>query len=480
MSGLSEKIGYGFGDMASSMFWKVFSYYLPFFYANIFGISLIDTGVLLLVTRIWDAVSDPMMGVLADRTKTRWGKYRPYLLWVAAPFSICGILLFTTPDWGYGAKLVWAYVTYILMMTVYTGINVPYGAMLGVMTDNSNEKTVYSSFRMFFAYGGSFIALFAWDPLCHLFGSRLGLSLQTSWQYAMMVIAACCFILFLLCFRMTKEKLSTVCTASLGKDLKALVSNKPWWVLNGASLCFNLFNTVRGATVAFFFADIIGGEQHIFIFTVEILFYSGLFLGIGEVANMGGVALAVPVTARLGKKATFMMVDVLLVALSVAFFTCNPETSGGLVMMLLLQVAISVLTGIMSPLVWSMYADVSDYSELRNGSASTGLIFSSASMAQKFGGAIGGAAVMWLLSASGYVERPEGVQTLDIAQPASAITCLWMLMTFIPAGVALLSLMLLWIYPLGTKEMESIVSELNERRQSVTEVPFAIGDPEIC
>ena len=165
MAPLREKIGYGFGDMASSMFWKVFSYYLPFFYANVFGIGLIETGILLLVTRIWDAVSDPMMGIVADRTKTRWGKYRPYLLWVAAPFSICGILLFTTPDWGQGAKLVWAYVTYILMMTVYTGINVPYGAMLGVMTDNSQEKTVFSSFRMFFAYGGSFIALFAWDPL---------------------------------------------------------------------------------------------------------------------------------------------------------------------------------------------------------------------------------------------------------------------------------------------------------------------------
>ena len=144
---LIEKIGYGFGDMSSSTFWKVFSYYLPIFYSNIFGLSLIDAGVLVLVTRIWDAVSDPMMGIIADRTNTKWGKYRPYLLWVAPLFSICGILLFTTPDWDYGAKLIWAYVTYIMMMTVYTGINVPYGAMLGVMTDDTNEKTVFSSFR---------------------------------------------------------------------------------------------------------------------------------------------------------------------------------------------------------------------------------------------------------------------------------------------------------------------------------------------
>ena len=147
-STLKEKIGYGFGDMSSSMFWKIFSYYLPFFYSNIFGLSLVDAGVLVLVTRIWDAVSDPMMGIISDRTQTKWGKYRPYLLWVAPFFSICGILLFTTPDLEYGGKLIWAYVTYILMMTVYTAINVPYGAMLGVMTDDSNEKTVFSSFRI--------------------------------------------------------------------------------------------------------------------------------------------------------------------------------------------------------------------------------------------------------------------------------------------------------------------------------------------
>ena len=141
MARLTEKIGYGFGDMSSSMFWKVFSYFLPFFYSNIFGLRLADAALLVLVTRLWDAVSDPMMGVIADRTHTRWGKYRPYLLWVAPFFSVCGILLFTTPQVEYGLKLTWAYVTYLLMMTVYTAINVPYGAMLGVMTDDPQEKT---------------------------------------------------------------------------------------------------------------------------------------------------------------------------------------------------------------------------------------------------------------------------------------------------------------------------------------------------
>ena len=174
MATLKEKIGYGFGDMSSSMFWKIFSAYLPIFYATVFHLSLEVTGVLMLVTRIWDAVSDPMMGIIADRTSTRWGKYRPYLLWIAVPFAVAGVLLFTKPAFGETGNTVWAFVTYILMMTVYTAINVPYGSMLGVMTEDSDEKTVFSSFRMFFAYAGSFIVLALWEPLCNYFAASWG------------------------------------------------------------------------------------------------------------------------------------------------------------------------------------------------------------------------------------------------------------------------------------------------------------------
>ncbi|MBR3859880.1 MAG: MFS transporter, partial [Bacteroidaceae bacterium] len=140
MASLKEKIGYGFGDMSSSAFWKIFSAYLPIFYATVFQLSLEVTGVLMLVTRIWDAVSDPMMGIISDRTQTRWGKYRPYLLWMAIPFGVAGVMLFTKPEFGEPGNTIWAFFTYILMMTVYTGINVPYGSMLGVMTEDSDEK----------------------------------------------------------------------------------------------------------------------------------------------------------------------------------------------------------------------------------------------------------------------------------------------------------------------------------------------------
>ncbi len=474
MASLREKIGYGFGDMSSSMFWKVFSYYLPFFYSNVFGLSLVDAGVLVLVTRIWDAVSDPVMGIIADRTHTRWGKYRPYLLFVAPLFSIAGILLFTTPDWTYSAKLVYAYITYIFMMTVYTGINVPYGAMLGVMTDDPQEKTVFSSFRMFFAYGGSFIALAAWEPLVNFFKNHHALmggagGGPSAWQHAMMVIAAVCLVLFLLTFALTRERLKTVSTVSVGKDFKALLSNKPWWLLIGAALCFNLFCTVRGATVAYFFADIIGFDAVLhfsfFTFHSSLLFYAGLFLSVGEIANMVGVACTVPLARRLGKKSLFIGVNAALFFLSIAFFFI-PVSTTGFWMMLLFQVLISMLTGIMSPLIWSMYADVSDYAELRYHTASTGLIFSSSSMAQKFGGAIGGAAVLWLLSACGYTPRTDeqlAAQSL-ITQPEAAMQCLRYLMSFIPAAVSLLAILVCYFYPLTTSRVRDINEQLKIER----------------
>ena len=423
----------------------------------------------MLVTRIWDAVSDPMMGIIADRTKTRWGKYRPYLLFFALPFALCGVLLFTTPETG---KTIWAYVTYILMMTVYTGINVPYGSLLNVMTADSDEKSVLSSFRMFFAYGGSFIALFAWEPLCNMFdkarvvteGANGLASISTSpeaWNKAMLVIAACCFVLFILSFLMTKEHVKSESTVSVGQDLKLLLKNKPWWLMIGAALASNLFNTVRGTTTAYFFSDYI-------VKTVEMapqwafLVSASIFLSIGEIANMVGVVLAVPMSKHLGKKSTYILSMAVLIGLSITFFFL-PATTGGYWAMLAFQILISIFTGVVSPLVWSMYADVADYSELKDGTASTGLIFSSASMAQKFGGAFGGAAVMWMLAAFGYDT------TAGVVQTETAITGLRILMSWIPAAVAALAILVVWFYPLTKQKMAGVQVELASRRSNPAE-----------
>lgn len=454
MARLREKIGYGMGDMSSSMFWKIFSYYLPIFYSDIFQLTLAQTATLMFVTRFWDTVSDPMMGVVADRTETRWGKYRPYLLWFAAPFAIAGVLLFTTPDWDNQGRLIYAYITYILMMTVYTGINVPYASMLGVMTADSQEKTVFSSYRMFFAYGGSFIALFAWEPLVNLFSSSFSLSTPDSWQGAMIVIAIVCFCLFIGSFLLTREHVKVKGGAGLGNDFKHLLKNAPWWIITAGALCTNLFNTVRGATVAYYFKYYIGENAHISLGTLEFLFFAGLFLAVGEVCNMVGVVSAVPLSKRFGKKTTFIVSALAMAVLSVLFFYV-PMSNGGFMTMLLLQILISLFTGIVSPLVWSMYADVADYSTVQNGTSSTALIFSSGSMAQKFGGAIAGSAVLLLFDAFGLV--PNAASQTDTALLGMRLT-----MSYIPAAIAIIMALVIWIYPLTTSRMQAISNELKE------------------
>lgn len=469
---LSEKIGYGFGDMSSSMFWKIFSYYLPFFYSNIFGLSLAHAGTLVLVTKLYDAVSDPVMGLVADRTNTRWGKYRPYLLWIAIPFAIAGILAFFTPQTdNYTFKHVYAYVTYILMMTVYTAINVPYGAMLGVMTDDSREKSVFSSFRMFFAFIGSFIAMGSFEPLLKLRQSIVGTlpaewtladSTPADWTVAVSVIGIVCAVLFILSFLMTREHVTEAEMArktvkenhneaaktSVAEDLKALVANGPWWMLLGGGIAILLFNCVRGGAAAYYFADVLGTNA---IFTLA------LFLTVGEISQLVGVVVTVPVSEKIGKKATFLLVLVAVTVLSVivAFL---PETPAGMWALLVSQILICIAIGINSPLLWSMFADVADYSELKNGRASTGLIFSSSSMAQKFGAAFGSAIVLWVLMAFGYDNAKGAVQTPE------ALATIKALISWIPAIGSAAGIAIMLGYPLTDKKMSDIRQELSKKR----------------
>ena len=471
-AGLSEKIGYGFGDMSSSMFWKIFSYYLPFFYSNIFGLSLAHAGTLVLVTKLYDAVSDPVMGLIADRTNTRWGKYRPYLLWIAIPFAVAGVLAFFTPQTdNYTFKHVYAYVTYILMMTVYTAINVPYGAMLGVMTDDSREKSVFSSFRMFFAFIGSFIAMGSFEPLLKLRQSILGTlpaewtladSTPADWTIAVSVIGIVCAVLFILSFVMTRERVTEAEMAkepvkknsnetaktSVAEDLKALVANGPWWMLLGGGIAILLFNCVRGGAAAYYFADVLGTNA---IFTLA------LFLTVGEISQLVGVVVTVPVSEKIGKKATFLMVLVAVTVLSiiVAFL---PETPAGMWALLVSQILICIAIGINSPLLWSMFADVADYSELKNGRASTGLIFSSSSMAQKFGAAFGSAIVLWVLMAFGYDNAKGAVQTPE------ALATIKALISWIPAIGSAAGIAIMLGYPLTDKKMSEIRQELSKKR----------------
>ncbi len=467
---LSEKIGYGFGDMSSSMFWKIFTYYLPFFYSNIFGLTLSEGAMLLLVTKLWDAVFDPCMGIIADRTRTKWGKYRPYLLWMAIPFAFMGVLTFTVPHFAHGWKLFYAYATYILMMTVYSGINVPYAAMLGVISDDQRERTVFSSFRMFFAFGGSFLALAIFEPIRNFFG---GISSPTAWTLSMVVIGIICAILFFCCFSMTREHVVTSdavkvedtpdaqgkgkpAKASVWHDIKSLVSNIPWWILLVASIAAVFFSSIRGGTAAYYFQDYLGNKAQL---GRGITLSCGVFLAIGEVANMFGVIFAVPVSNRIGKSHTYLFAMLIAGVLSILFYYL-PVTVGGVWGMLILQVLINACCGITYPLLWSMFADIGDWSEWKHGNSSTGLIFSSSSMAQKIGGAVGSALVLWLLSAFGYKAVQGAIQS------AGAVHGLNLMMSWFPAIACLVAVVAVAFYPLTNDEMKKISADLKIRREA--------------
>ena len=412
-----------------------------------------------LITRIWDSAFDPIVGVVADRTHSRWGKFRPYLLWLAAPFGIIGVLTFVTPDWSPTGKLVYAYVTYSLMMMIYSAINVPYASLLGVMSPNPKERNTLSTYRMTFAYIGSFIALLLFMPLVNFFSGNskdLG-DQQTGWTMAVVVIAILCIILFFGCFAWTKERVKPIKEAQnpLKEDLKDLFKNKPWWILLGAGVAALVFNSIRdGATVYYFKYFVVEEDYATVSFFGMSFVLSGLYLALGQAANIIGVIAAAPVSNRIGKRNTYMWAMIIATVLSVIFYWFDKED---LIWMFVFQALISICAGSIFPLLWSMYADCADYSELKTGNRATGLIFSSSSMSQKFGWAIGTAITGWLLGFFGF--------QANAVQSEEAISGIKMFLSFLPAVGTILSVVFISMYPLTEKKMKDITTELECKRQ---------------
>ena len=463
--GLSEKIGYGLGDMSSSMFWKLFGAYLMLFYTDVFGISAAVVGTMFAVTRVWDSFFDPVVGAFADRTSSRWGRFRPYLLFLAVPFGLIGVVTFLTPPFDATGKIIYAYVTYALMMMVYSAINVPYASLLGVMSPDPSHRNTLATYRMTFAYLGSFIALLLFMPLVNAFGggdvngpTRLWFTApQFGWFMAVVVIAAICVVLFLACFALTKERVEPIKheKTSLKTDFRDLVHNKPWWILLGAGVSSLVFNSIRDGATVYYFKYYVDETAVGNISILGLPFVlSGIYLGVGQAANIVGVILAAPVSNRIGKRSTFILAMALATVLSVIFFWFNKDQ---LYLIFVFQILISICAGSIFPLLWSMYADCADYSELRTGNRATGLIFSSSSMSQKFGWAFGSAITGWMLAQFGF--------KANAVQSAETIQGIKMFLSILPAVGALLSLVFIYFYPLSESKMKKITAELQEKRK---------------
>ena len=463
--GLSEKIGYGLGDMSSSMFWKLFGAYLMLFYTDVFGISAAVVGTMFAVTRVWDSFFDPVVGAFADRTSSRWGRFRPYLLFLAVPFGLIGVVTFLTPPFDATGKIVYAYITYALMMMVYSAINVPYASLLGVMSPDPSHRNTLATYRMTFAYLGSFIALLLFMPLVNAFGggnvsgpTYLWFTApQFGWFMAVVVIAAICVVLFLACFALTKERVEPIKheKTSLKTDFRDLVHNKPWWILLGAGVSSLVFNSIRDGATVYYFKYYVDETAVGNISILGLPFVlSGIYLGVGQAANIVGVILAAPVSNRIGKRNTFILAMALATVLSVIFFWFNKDQ---LYLIFVFQILISICAGSIFPLLWSMYADCADYSELRTGNRATGLIFSSSSMSQKFGWAFGSAITGWMLAQFGF--------KANAVQSAETIQGIKMFLSILPAVGALLSLVFIYFYPLSESKMKKITAELQEKRK---------------
>jgi GPH family glycoside/pentoside/hexuronide:cation symporter len=450
---LKEKIGYGFGDAASSMFWKLFSMYLMFFYTDIFGISAVVVGTMFLVTRIWDAAFDPFVGILADRTETKWGKFRPYLLWMMVPFGIIGVITFSTPAFGPAGKIIYAYITYSLMMMIYSMINVPYASLLGVMSADGKERTTLATFRFIFAFGGSLLVLAAAEPLVDLFSKMGGgpVNLQRGWQFAAVVFAIVAIIFFWLTFSWTRERIKPITEkTSLKHDLKDLLINRPWFILLGAGIASIFFNSIRDGAAIYYFKYYVQTQGAFQINSLNLtITLSSLYFVLGQAANIVGVVLAKPVSDRMGKKGTFLSAMLLATVFSIFFYFIDRSNT---TLIFVMQFLISLCAGITFPLIWSMYADAADYSEWKTRRRATGLIFSASSMSQKFGWTIGGALAGWLLGYYGF--------QANVVQTETAQNGIRMMLSFYPAIGTLMGVGFMLIYPLNEKMMVKISSEL--------------------
>ena len=415
MASLKEKIGYALGDAAAGgITWKVMSIAFPLFFTS-----------------------------LADRTQSRWGTYRPWLIYGAIPFGLIFALLLYTPDFGPVGKRIWAYSFYLMMMAIYTAVNVPYGSLLGVMTEDDNEKNQFSSFRMVGAYAMGFITLFAFPYLQKFVGG------SDQHQYAVLgvffgVLAAAGT---LACGLLTKERLKPVRAEKFSfKPFADLFRNKPWILLTLVGVCTNFFNGFRYAVAGYMFEYIMHGEV---TFMGLIISYTS-FMMFGEATCMvfGGVS---PVFTKWvgSKRMAFVWAGVICLVTSVLFFFI-PMDPSSIWLMIAVVILTSIGIGIYSPLLWSMYADVADYATEKNGTSSTGLIFSSGTMAMKFGTAISGSLVALLLGMAGFISGTDatGQTVITITDLPAVQEMIWALFSLFPAVIVVLMIGLLYLYPI--------------------------------
>ncbi|MDQ8190516.1 MFS transporter [Roseibacillus persicicus] len=448
---VQEKIGYGLGDTASNIFFFGVNAWIFFYYTEICKIHPTTVGTLLLLPRFWDAISDPLMGALADRTRTRHGTYRPYLLWLAIPFGICGYLTFANPQFSEGGKLIYAYITYIALMSAYTAINVPYSALMGVMTSSSSERTSLSTYRFVGAFSGQLIISMTFLPMVMALG---GGDKGVGFPRAMGLLAVVATLMFLATFATTRERIKPQVRKNndLRGDLGSLFRNTPWIIMVVAAILTLSSAAVRWTITPQYLKYYFGvGDEKFFLFLDKISFVQTT----GSIAFIAGVFFTGMLTRRFGKRNSLMALTLINGVLVVGLFLIPRD---GYMTLVVLNIVGNFLAGPTPALVWSIYTDVADYGEWKSGRRVTGLAFSAAMFSQKLGITIGGSLCGWILGGVGFVpDQPPSEEVLSSFR---------VIATVLPGSLAIANgIVLIW-YKLTEEQMVVVERELAEQRKS--------------
>lgn len=445
--GWAEKFGYAAGDMASCLYFGIFMNFMAIFYTDVFGISPAVLGTMLLITRTWDWINDPIMGAIADRTQTRMGKFRPWLLWMIGPYVLFGVLTFTTFDLSPSMKIVYAYVTYTALMMTYTAINVPYGALMGVMTAKSDQRTILASFRFVGANAGIFTVTLLLPFLVKTIG---GDNPQVGYSGAVAILGVMAGLLFFATFKTSTERIQPeeATPQPFRSEMKELLRNIPWLIVIALSILTVVGQAIRATSTLHFFKYVTGHEE----WGTTLLLYN-------SVAAVIAVLLSKFITDLIGcKKRAYIILNLLFAVLLVWFYFI-PAASFSL--MLANQLLMAFVAAPMMPIFWSMIADTADYGAVKFGHRSTGIIFSAGTASQKIGWTVGPALAMIILGGVGYVANVE--------QSSETQHTLRLLMSLIPAAFAVLTALVTLLYPINRQVEREMEKALIQRAAGATE-----------
>ena len=443
---LKEKIGYGLGDTASHFVWDMVGFWILIFYTDTFGISAAVAGTIMLIARFWDMLSDPLMGVIADRTNTKMGKFRPYILWMAIPYSVLAVLTFSTPDFSQTGKIIYAGATYLLLMTVFTAINLPYSSLGAVMTSDSTERAGLNSYRFIFAFAGQFVVTGTALTLANYFGQGDN---AKGYQYTLILFSVVSFILFMITFKTTKERVQPPKEQrpNLKKDLRILFRNRPWVILFFVGIVSFVMFAMQNLSIAYYFKYYVGDEESVQLFNV-----------IGTVALIVGIPFSKPLAKRFGNRNVFIGSSLISGAFFISLYLPGADD---VIPVYVLNILAKITYAPAVPLLWTMLADTADFSEWKYNRRSTGLTFSAATFAQKAGWGIGGALAGWLLAL--YNFEP------NIEQTETAITGIKMMISVFPGILYMSCAVLLIFYTIDHKTCLQMQKDLEERRAALNE-----------